>query len=86
MTTLILYQGKWPTDGTWYVVDRVNGLDELRLEHVRKGQELRYEMADNHSDWMITDVSGDGRFQAVPIPPEEGEGEGSYSFQLLIEE
>ena len=70
----------------WYALQESGDYVEFQLEHVRKGRTLRYEMAADHSEWTITDVSEHGEFKAIPTPSERGRDEEPYTFKLLIKE
>src|SRR4051794_34805469 len=83
MKVVVLYLNKYPCEGTWY--SEANGyFAELRPEHVRTGQELRYEQGEHVRYWRINNVLTGGKFLAVPVHLEAGWEDEPRTFQLVV--
>jgi hypothetical protein len=85
MKIVVLYLNKYPSEGEWYALADSFGYEVFTPEHLRKGQKLRYEQGDDYAEWMITGVFDNGRFEAIPFPPEEGGNDEVYDFRIVVE-
>lgn len=52
-------------DTSWSIFSGGEYWDDLRVDNIEVGQEI-YNKNDIRTDWIITDVLGDGKFKAVP--------------------
>ena len=82
MAFVVLYQNKWPCEGTWHTLTP-DGVEAFKPEHVRKGQELVYRQGRDFSRWVITEIRKDGTFEARSIPCEDDEEAVVRTFQVV---